>query len=139
MEFEELMSRTMSRIEPLWGRRPAKTYLSERIPIVIAANDVIDSLTEFIMLLTGDPTSDEFNEAIFNESMGKFKLSRHTFNMPDDKKVRKDLSRLTKPLINSIRNRVFGVNRYPLVDLTIGGSYKFPKWVDPWASARAVS
>lgn len=117
-EFEKLMSNLMSKIEPLWAGRSTKTVLSERIPIVIAANTIIDSLTEFIMVLTGDPNSPEFHETVFNESMGKFKISRHTFGMEEEKLVRRDICRLTKPIINRIKSIIFSdSNRYPVLDL----------------------
>lgn len=99
-DFEESMSYVMSKQDPVWAGRPKQVYLAERIPIVIAANNIIMELEEAVMILTGPPDSPEFQEFIFNESMGKYKLSRHTFGMKQEVLSNRDLSRMTKPLIN---------------------------------------
>lgn len=114
-EFNNLMNYKIGSISPLWARRPQQIYLAERIPIIEAANQIIDELTERLMILLGDKTKPEFKEIIFHESMGKFRISRHTFGMTDEKAMVRDLSRLTKPLINYTKLYIFGPNQNPLV------------------------
>jgi len=69
----------------------------------MAANDLIDELTEKICIITGDQSLPEYQELLFYESMGRYKISRHTFGLSEDHKVNNDLSRMVKPLINKMK------------------------------------
>lgn len=108
-EYELHMSQLMMKQHSAWAERPKQVYLSERIPIVIAANDIIEELTEKLMILTGDRESPEFKEILFFESLGKFKISRHTYGLTEEKVVNRDLSRLTKPLINAVKEHIYSL------------------------------
>jgi len=67
-----------------------------------------------LCILTGDKNSPEYIHVIMNESLGKFKISRHTFGMQQEKLVNKDLSRLTKPLINATKEWITSKLQDPL-------------------------
>ncbi|APG77176.1 RNA-dependent RNA polymerase [Shahe narna-like virus 7] len=100
--FHDEFNKRMSTVNPLWASESYKTAYTERVPMLIMAEYLTMELEEKLMILTGDNSSDEYQELIFNESLGSYKLSKHFFGLKDEASSVRDLSRLVKPLINKV-------------------------------------